>query len=138
MAKVDAKRELEKREVAHGVTPMPVAPRRSDFKTQAAFDEAVAKIPEQVKDHKKALEEFKRMRDQLGLTHDQAQELLVEYYWKPTEKGALGSETSSSAYDEYLTRGKAIAKLYKQDFFDWKNKFLDRRMEKRAAWPTAR
>jgi hypothetical protein len=88
---------------------------------------------ESLKERYNALQSFRQM----GLSHDEAQILLVEWFWRPNKKGKSGTEMDGirpkTAYSE---RGKALARHYGKDYQTWRKDFVKARAKKRAKAPS--
>ena len=85
-------------------------PNRKDYITKGskAFrQEAYDKRLEEVN---KALETFKEM----GITHDEAQKLLVEHFWRPTTENSEPTDMGQSKSTHHA-RAEALAKFYDMD-----------------------
>jgi len=120
----------------HKITPPPQLPDLSKYKTETARLKADERYQKRVEDWNKDRDAFAEMQQTLGLTHDQAQQMLVQHYWKPTDTGTIPEEVQNSnrkrPYDE---RGRALAALYGEDFLEWRAKFKKEvRPALRAKW----
>lgn len=104
-------------------------PDRETHQSDETFEVSIAK-------RDNALEAFREM----GLSHDEAQEMLAGYFWQSGKKGKIGNEKEDSDLkDAYMDRGKALAKLYDEDFQKWRKAFIaggksSKRLKKRAEW----
>jgi hypothetical protein len=127
LKQAEQKKEERKRLVAYNVTPKPESPDMKKWTEAAKKEEREEGLPKRVEDWEQDIETFREMRETLGLTHDQAQELLYEYYWEPDEKtGKIGTEWGK---DSYYARGEALAELYGEDFRNdaktgWRDRFV--------------
>ena len=122
----------------------------------SAFDKMGAPEPEQktgepeskfrgrrntfIRNHERAARDVQSMTS----SHDEAQELLVKSFWTVTN-GKRGSELTSGGDWKvgYERAGIAIAKLYGEDFEEWRGTtpqtgFRARRAKKLAAWKKTR
>ena len=85
-------------------------PNRKDYITKGSTvfrQEAYDKRLEEVT---KALETFKEM----GITHDEAQKLLVEHFWRPTTENSEPTDMGQSKSTHHA-RAEALAKFYDMD-----------------------
>jgi hypothetical protein len=99
-------------------------PDRKDYKSDETFQQRMMGI-----------EAAKNSLKEIGLTHDQAQELLVQHFWREA-KGKRGSELEGPKLKAaYLQRGRALAEMFGEDFTEWRSAFRERRSEKRASMP---
>uniref|UniRef100_A0A6M3KHY6 Putative structural protein n=2 Tax=viral metagenome TaxID=1070528 RepID=A0A6M3KHY6_9ZZZZ len=111
------------------------------------YKEPERKKNQSEQEHREALKDFQQSQatiknelDMLGITHDQAQELLVEYFWRPDKEGKIGSEMTKARKwtADYKGAAYAIAKLYGKDFKkdwydDWKANGLNSQRNKKLA-----
>jgi len=108
-------------------------PERKKNQSEQKHREAIA-------DFQQSQTKIKNELDILGIKHDQAQELLVEYFWKPDKEGKIGSERTKAGKwsADYKGAARAIAKLYGKDFRkdwydDWKANGLNSQRNKKLA-----
>jgi hypothetical protein len=74
---------------------------------------------EQIKARNAAREAIK----ELGLSHEQAQQILAQSFWRPVD-GKAGMEIKGYNLKEaYSKRSRVIAELYGKDFAKWRGKF---------------
>jgi hypothetical protein len=78
--------------------------------------------------HSNAQNRLREMTQTLGLSHAEAQRLLVESYRKPNAEGVMQTEVNARntrAFDEsYPEKGIALAKLYglsEEDFWKFRD-----------------
>lgn len=100
LKQVDERRKEKRQDLAFNATREP--PERKTHKSDKTFAQSV-------KEHAGNLEQFKAMSE--GLTHDEAQQLLIDHYRRPNNKGKKGSERGDS-WDSYRKRALALGKLY--------------------------
>jgi hypothetical protein len=85
---------------------------------------------DELKTRDKNQEYLQRMKAS-GLSHAEAQQMLIVYYRKPDSEGKIGKEKvagQNKLKPGYRTRAIALAKSYgltEDDFWDWRNEMLE-------------
>ena len=102
MKQVDTRREEKKQSAVYEA--MKPTPNRKNYKSDKTYQE-------QIKQRKKAKERIEEMIATLGLSHEKAQELLVDYHQ------GQGTRSLSPAH---ILKGKALAKLYGKPEGAWR------------------
>lgn len=111
---VEAKREERRQNViAAGLADKP---ERSHNDTDRDYQK-------KLDSHRKAVETLRKMTDTLGLSHDRAQQMLVDYYRRIDEKGKRQTEydkRTGSIKDSYRERAKALSKYFGEAENAWR------------------
>ncbi len=113
---------------------------RKDEKREEVVKVAAASHDPKNKTYEDQLKTRTAARDalqEMGISHDEAQELLVESFWRPGNDGKPGSEKGDDGVKTaYTDRGKVLATLYglpESAYQKWRTPWLDTERAKKYA-----